>query len=731
MKTLAWLFLTVLGAGSLQAQGWVEPPPGRIGHVVKTRTVVTARVVGRVAQVEVEEWFRNDGGTLGEGDYLYPLPGEAVFSNFSLFQGDNELRGETMDAAEARAIYEEIVRRKRDPALIELAGHGLIRARIFPIAAGETRKITLRFSQVLDRIGDGLQYRYAAGIARGPVVRPVGEQTRPRVRSHTPVDFTLIAASGDAFRDPFSPTHELDVRRSGGRLEVRPVGTVHGDLSVVMPFARSEVGINILTHREPGDRGYFMLTLTPNRAPRGTASRDVSVVVDVSGSMSGHKLEQARTALHQLLGTLGPDDRFRLIAFSTRVRAFRAGWTSVDRAGLREARAWLDALSADGGTNIADALEEGFRLPSPVGRLPIVLFLTDGLPSVGEQDPERLAERAAALRDRARVLAFGVGHDVNTYLLDGLTAAARGATQYVQPGESVEEPLSVLAAKIQHPVLTDLTIDDAPVRIDEVYPVTLPDLFAGEDLVVFGRYEVEDDCRGAFVIAGNRSGAGEQYATDVMFPAHRAANDFIPRLWASRKIGVLAREIRLRGSNDELVDEIRRTALRYGLLSEYTSYLVQEPTALAVGGTQAGRGQMMPAMAPKASVGEQAVARAERSRRQREVTGLADLDENASGVLDLAHMPQTRQVAGRLFKEIDGTWTDLSHTDGSRVVRIAAFSDAYFAVLAELPELESYVTAFASLMIAGESVSIAIGDDGRTQLSANELSRLVRGFRGR
>lgn len=733
MKTLGTLIVTLLAAAPLAAQGWVEPLPGRPGHVVKTRTVVTSRVVGRVAQVEVEEWFRNDGGILGEGDYLYPLPGEAVFSNFSLFQGEQELRGETMDAGQARSIYEEIVRRKRDPALIELAGHGLIRARIFPIAPGETRKITLRYSQVLERIGDGLQYRFAAGVARGPGSASGGSEVRTApTRSHAPVNFTLIVESGDSFRDPFSPTHELTIHRIGGRLEVRPEGTLHGDLAIVLPFARMEVGISLLTHREPGEDGYFMLTLTPDRAPEGTAPRDLSVVLDVSGSMSGHKLEQARTALHQLLGTLGPDDRFRLIAFSTRVRAYGTDWTRATASAVRDARAWLDRLDADGGTNIAGALEEGFRLSTPEGRLPIVVFLTDGLPSVNEQDPERLAELAASLRGRARVFAFGVGHDVNTYLLDGLTAAARGATQYVQPGESVEGPLSVLAAKIQHPVLTDLTIDGAPVRIDEVYPITLPDLFAGEDLVVFGRYATDDDRSGVFTIAGTRSGRAERYETQVTFPIHRSANDFIPRLWASRKIGVLAREIRLHGANEELVSEIRRTALRYGLLSEYTSYLVQEPTDVAQLG--AGRPALMPApvsSAPKASVGEEAVQRAERSRRQREVSNLADLDEADVGGIARGHMPQTRQVAGRLFKEIDGVWTDLGHDDDHRVVTIAPFSRAYFAVLAALPELEGYVKAFDAVVVAGETISVAIGDDGITEVDSDAVTRLVRGFRGR
>src|SRR5437867_4441362 len=154
-RVLVPLVLASPIASALTAQGWIEPiRPQPRGTIEKVRSAVQVAVTGRVARVTVEEWFRNNGPFLDEANYLYPLPGEAVFSDFSLWQGDRELKGEPMDAAQARAIYEDIVRRKRDPALIELAGHGLLRARVFPIAPGETRKITLRYTQLLDRVGD-------------------------------------------------------------------------------------------------------------------------------------------------------------------------------------------------------------------------------------------------------------------------------------------------------------------------------------------------------------------------------------------------------------------------------------------------------------------------------------------------------------------------------------------------------------------------------------------------
>lgn len=736
MKTLISLCLATLLAAPLAAQGWIEPPPNRPDFgVVKVRSEVSVRVLGRVAHVEVEEWFQNRGGGLGEGDYLYPLPGEAVFGNFSLFQGDQELRGETMDAARARAIYEEIVRRKKDPALIELAGHGLVRSRVFPINPGETRRIILRYTQMLGRAGDALQFRYAVAGRYAMPVRPAEGVTGPtRVTENTPLTFRLVADSADMFRDPFSPTHEVRVERDGNRLVVRPAGELRGDFTLFLPLARGLVGMTLATHRPSSEPGYFMLTLSPGNAAGDAQPRDVTVVLDVSGSMSGAKIEQARRALQQLLASLRPNDRFRLLTFSSTVTLYRRDWTRATRGELDEARRWVDGIASGGGTNIADALAEAFRAESSEQRLAIVVFLTDGLPSVGEQNPERLAGQAETARGRSRVFAFGVGHDVNTYLLDRLTAAGRGATQYVQPGEDVEAALGTLAAKISHPVLTDLAIGDAPVRLTEIYPTRLPDLFAGEELVIFGRYQADGEtARGQIALTGRRNARAERFTVEAAFPDHQTVNDYIPRLWAARKIGTLSQSIRLNGSNLEIEREIRETALRYGLLSEFTSYLVQEP--MEVANRRNGMRDMLmraaPAATPAQSSGEGAVMAAERSRAQREVASSARLEADDELMTKRAHGPATRHVAGRLFADRNGVWTDMYHADTLRLVKLEAFSAAYFDVLRALPELTPYWKAFDRVLVSGNRVSIEVGPAGAATLSGAEMERLAREFRGR
>ncbi len=750
MRTILSGLALICLATPAAAQGWIEPPHRWLGGgISKLRTAVRVTVVGRVAQVEVEEWFRNDGGILGEGDYLYPLPGEAVFSNFSLFQGDRELRGETMDAVQARSIYEEIVRRKRDPALIELVGHGIVRARIFPIEPGQTRKITIRYTQVMERAGDALQFRYAAGARN--TLRPLsdGATTFPARRDAVPLTFRLEAEAGESFRDPFSPTHRLRVEREDGRLRVQPEGELRGDFALFLPLAHGDVGVTVATHKPSNEAGYFMLTLSPGDAVGTVQPRDVTVVLDVSGSMSGEKLDQAKAALRQLLGSLDRSDRFRLIAFNNAITNQREGWTTANARGLATAREWVDALQANGGTNIDGALREAFRLSSPDERLPLVLFITDGIPSVGEQDPEQIAHRAQANRGRSRVFAFGVGYDVNTFLLDRLTAAGRGATQYVEPAEDVEQAVSMLATKIQHPVLTDLSVDDAPLRLSEIYPIQLPDLFAGEELIIFGRYEsVTDDRTGPMRIAGRRAGREERFATEVRFPTHDLGNDYLPRLWASRKLGYLARQIRIEGHSEDLEREIRETALRYGLLSEYTAYLVQEPEVVASQNGGAGQTirmreirpqatmRLMDAVTPadrpaaaRAAVGRKAVMRAERDRIQREVAAEADLvalDERMATRND----SQTRLVAGRWFRLDEGVWIDGTHQDSLPVVVVELYGKTYFQLIRRLPELERWLAAFESVLVAGAGTSIKIVTDSVTPVEGDALRRLVREFRG-
>jgi Ca-activated chloride channel family protein len=696
------------------AQGWIEQPRG---GVEKVRSAVQVSVIGRVAHVSVEEWFRNAGPRLDEGSYLYPLPGEAVFADFSLWQGDRELTGEPMDAAQARSIYEDIVRRKRDPALIELAGHGLLRARVFPIAPGETRKITLRYTQMLDRVGDAWRFRYVGGSGPG-----VAGSRSLRVQLD----------SADRFGEPYSPTHRITSSRSGDRREITLADPgARGDFELFLPLARALVGMSLVTSQPVGEDGFFMLLLAPGNGAQVSAQRrDLVAVLDVSGSMSGDKLDQARTALVQLLGTLRANDRFRVIAFGSGVRRYADGWTPASTENLRVAQDWVRHLDADGGTNIAGALTEALTEPPAEGALGVVVFLTDGLPTVGETDPERIAEQAEHGRGAFRVFAFGVGYDVNTYLLDRLTERARGATAYIQPGGDIEQAVGALAAKLASPVLTDLALSADGVELYDLQPHDLPDLFGGDELVVFGRMRGEATGERLVTMTSRRNGREERFSTAVRLETEQPDADYIQQLWAARKAGALSSEIRLHGPNEEIVSELKRLALRYGILTEYTSYLVQEP-----GGVVQRPDEIRPM--PRDQVGAGAVLRSEAARKLASsynldavtVTGAGAVEADSVTAAERGRTSRTQRSGGRVFVWRDSVWTDIAHGDSLPVVRVAVFSDAYFALLRALPELRQPATLEPAVLLAGRRVSIEILAGGKTTWAAGELAALVRDFR--
>ena len=698
------------------AQGWIEIESRRAevpaGPVSRVASRVTIAVEDRVARVQVEERFRNSGPTMAEGSYFYPLAGEASFTDFSLWLNDEELRGEPMDADKAREIYESIVRRRKDPALLTLAGHGLVRAQVFPIQPGETRKVALRYTQLLARQGDALRLRYALGL-RG---------------SDSGTELHIEIARGDLYGTPYSPTHAIDSRTQGGRLDITVSPGSAGDVELFLPLRRPVAGATVLSHAAGGEDGYFMLLLAPGPAGRTQAlPRDLTLVVDVSGSMSGTKLEQAKAALQQALGTLAANDRFRVIAFSGAVRSFREGPVPATRDNLADAREFVDGLAAEGGTNLAGALAAALDIPADAERLAQVVLVSDGMPSVGEQAPDRIAAEAAAHGGRARIFPVGVGHDVNTYLLDRLAAEGRGAVEYVPPGASVESAVAVILAKLRHPALVDLRIAESPVELQAPQPARLPDLFYGEELVVFGRYRQPGS--GRLVVTGTRNGARERVETQATFAATETGNAFIPRLWAARRIGELTRVIRVEGPSPVLIEEMRDLALRFGILTEYTSYLVQEPDRVVTAPPPMPRPELA-----REQTGAAAFNRARRSAKMMETKSLQSADELAIGAAGetgpAAGRQESKLVGGRVFVLRGSVWTDLRKADRISITAVAAYSEAYFALVRMLPEIAPYLSAGEDVLVAGRRGSIRIAHQGIESWKPGELAALVRNFRG-
>ena len=405
---------------SAYPQGFIEPtlrwPSTPQVERVSSDVSIVVDAERRVAHVEVEEVFRNRSSLLVEGDYLYPIPTGAVFTDFSLFMGEQELRGEVLPAERARAIYEEIVRRKKDPALIELVGQGLLRSRVFPIEAGDSRRVILRYTQILGRDGDLLRVRYPRIVGNPPGSEGIEQPTPdPRRRGRHPFTLQIDVEGAEQFATPYSPTHTIEVREGRGDvLIISHEGDGRArDFELFLPVRESLVGASVVTHAPEGETGYFMLLISP--PPVGEESaipRDVTLVLDVSGSMSGDKMEQARQALDQILAGLRVQDRFRLITFSSAVRTFRREFAPATGGNVRAAREYLRGVRAEGSTNVMGALEEALGPDAEEGRLPLIIFLTDGKPTVGVPS-ELLARMSSRIINEVNGV-NRVGYDISS-----------------------------------------------------------------------------------------------------------------------------------------------------------------------------------------------------------------------------------------------------------------------------------------------------------------------------
>ena len=709
---------------------FLPPAPPR-NFVVVAEHSVDALIDGPVATVKVTQVFRNDGPAQAEGVYVFPLPKNAAVADFQMTIDGETVEGKLMSAAEARAIYERIVRDLRDPALLEYVGQGLFQASVFPIPPGETRTVEFTYAQTLD-LADGL-YRFNYPLATERYSAWPVEQVAVYVE--------LVNQPG--LRTLYSPNYPLQIERSAE--DAATVSYVasgvqpEGDFDLYFGVDEQAVGLNLLSYKPAGEDGYFVLLMAPTVEVEEDAivARDLVVVADVSGSMQGTKMEQAREALHYIVDNLNPDDHFNLIAFSTGTRLWKSELQPVNEKSQTAASQWIDNLQATGSTDINRALLEALaQLDAGDGDRPAyVIFLTDGQPTQGETVAERIVDNAQAnapAERNVRLFTFGIGYDVNTDLLGTLSETLGGRDSYVRPDARVDEAVSSFYAQISTPVLADVDVAfDGAATVSELYPGPLPDLFAGEQLVVVGRYDEGGPVE--VTLSGKVNGAERLYVYPDQLLADAGGEPFVARLWATRKLGVLMDEVRRSGSNDELIDAIIDLSLRYGIVTPYTSYLVQEPGMLL---DVAGAGGELPTAAPipldqralRYSV--EAAAGAEAAAPAAGATAVEQrLQRQALSEATVAQQEDTlRYVAGHTFR-LQGTttdangapvelWVDVNFTDDMVVTEVIFGSDEYFDLLETSPEMAAWLSLSPTVVVvtgADEAVRVVLeeGVEGR------------------
>jgi Ca-activated chloride channel family protein len=418
------------------------PRPVPLPNVLPVKSIqLDTKISGQVATTRVVQVFRNDTPHTLEGTYFFPIPENASIVEFSIWENGKKLTGEVRTREEARRIYDEIVRRQRDPGLLEYAGKDLFQASIFPIPGNSDKKLELVYSQVLKAESGTVAYKYPLGTGRNlwqahgaDIVR-----TGHPMQKFGTVSGKVEISSREALRNVYSPSHKIEVSNKGERAATVSFETSDNDSDFQLFYGVSndDFGMTILTHREPGKDGYFLLMVSPRDdiAERATVNKDIVFVLDTSGSMADEgKMEKARAALLFGIRSLRDGDRFNVINFAGEEHLMERRLIAADVGGRRRGEEFVKALRPTGGTNTNDTLVASMKQFEKNDRPKMLVFMTDGLPTIGEKSVDRIyANLQKAKMADVRVFPFGFGYDVNTTLLDKLGSENSGMSDYVQP----------------------------------------------------------------------------------------------------------------------------------------------------------------------------------------------------------------------------------------------------------------------------------------------------------
>ena len=561
---------------------WHPPTPRPVPQsTYKIKEIsVNAKIEDQIARVQVSQSFVNTGSRQMEVCFVFPLPYDGAIDRLTLMVDGKEFEAKLLEAKQARQIYESIVRKNKDPALLEWIGTGMFKTSVFPVPPGAERTVTLRYSQLLRKYEGLTDLLFPLSTAK---------YTSHAVEK---VDFRLTINSSDKIKNLYSPTHAVEIKRPDDHHAVVTYSKQNeipsSDFRLFYDVGKEAVGARVISFR-PNDQedGYFVLLASPQiAAPNADRPKKTVVfVVDRSGSMSGKKIEQAKGALRFVLNNLREGDLFNIVAYDSEVESFQPELQKFSETTRKQALGFVEGIYAGGSTNISGALKATLSQLQDTNQPTYIVFLTDGMPTTGETNEQKIVAGAEANnRVGARIFTFGVGYDVNSRLLDKLSLKNRGHSEFVRPNEDIEDRVGKMYTKISAPVMTDvaITVDVEGIRpedgqaINRVYPRDKVDLFAGEQLVLVGRYKKPGTAR---VRVSGTIGSEQQkfdFPATLISQSSDESFAFVEKLWAMRRIGEIIDEIDLKGKNDELIKELVGLSTTHGILTRYTSFLADE-----------------------------------------------------------------------------------------------------------------------------------------------------------
>ncbi|MDD2714885.1 MAG: VIT and VWA domain-containing protein [Candidatus Wallbacteria bacterium] len=648
-----------------------EPP-----YLKLEKHLVDVRIVENHATTSVDEIFRNPTNRRIEGLYIFPLPVGASISEFSFEIGGVLQKGEILEREKARAIFEEIVRKIRDPALLEFYGQGLFKVSIFPIEPREEKRIVLKYNEILK--GDARTFRYFYPLK---IEHNAGDNI-PLLR------ISLDVKQKRRIAGLYSPEFKLDrVDVKGGlkaSFEARNFEATH-DFTAYFTLGE-ELSSSLISYREGAD-DYFLLSIfPPDQSNVQAVTKEIIFALDTSGSMVGKKLDQARKALNFCLKSLKAADSFNLLTFATSVKAFSEKVLPADPENIKNSCEFLDKISSLGGTNISGALEQALNSFSKAELPHYLVFITDGEPTLELTEPGEILRKTKELNQiRSRIFTLGIGADLNSYLLDNLSSDNGGASDYLSEEEEMELKISSFYQKISSPVLTGISLSFKPSDVEH-YPGAIPDLFAGSPMLLVGKCQ---KCSKLALVLNGRHGDEKftgEYSWDL--GGSDMEESFLPLLYAQRRVAYLLDQIRKNGSNRELIDEIKKLALKYGIVTPYTSFLVVEDQKFER------EREVLQSRMDATGAGAVALSKSLNELWGGGIAGESRKEAEKIGI---------KAVGGRTFIKKGEFWQDTQYKEGLKEILIKVFSSEYFALIKENPSL----AAFLSL---GDKMILVVGE---------------------
>jgi len=692
--------------------------PQRQGAIEITDVKVLIDILESTATTTIEIRLQNTTSSRQEAELIVPVPDGAVVRGFAYDGPGGMISAKVLEKEQARRIYQQLVSKIRDPALVEFVGYNLIRSSVFPVEP--------TYEHLLEADGNRIDYVLPRTEA---LEYAVPWKVKANIKAKRPIS-TVYSAS-----------HKLDIeRQSDKEMTVKIALDAEKEPGAFrLSYLVQEDGVTASMFAYPDKKvggGYFLLLAgLPAEALKNAddpaIKREVTLVIDRSGSMRNEKIDQVKEAAMQIIAALKNGEAFNIIIYNNTVQWFSPKPVVKNRRTAKAAQAYIEGITASGGTNIHDALKAALEQAPAEGMLPIVLFLTDGLPTVGNTSEIAIRELVVESNPhKRRVFTFGVGVDVNAPLLEKIAGESRAKAEFVLPKEDVEVKVGKVFKRLTGPVLADAKLEvlkkngePAIGRTRDIMPQKLPDLFEGDRLVLLGQYVGDEPV--TFRLSGNYMGKKRKFKFTFKFDKADKRNGFVPRLWAGRKIGELIDAVRQMGAdkavskNDpkvkELVDEIVRLSTEFGILTEYTAFLAREGTNLRDTGRLMEEASIsLETRAMRSRSGYGAVNQSYNLQAQKDGATLNMRNEYYDEKMNRVSIASIQQINDRAYYRRSGRWIDgdlVSKEAQIEPARIIEFGTEEFIELAEKLAKDNRQGSIALrgdilLMVDGEPVLV-------------------------